>query len=397
MNYVRHGSRKLVSSITRRVCTWASLVTYGLAVYIVLMDTLLYMRLWLGSQTLADAHISIKKLMVGQMSFYIRTPLAYFLEDYFSISVNLPWLTANLISFTHVVLSFVSVKFLADAESLERRQLGCVIFHVRNFLDSLDGVIYRAHVKQTTFKSNYGSFGYLVDAVSDTVGGVCLSLGVALYLLKKRPVMPSAAVNSRASATACFRNTIDACDRRFLPPETHHSSSGENGGPGGVGYSLVIDMTDIDDHKKTSPRSSSSSIPTAGSVYATRLYVIAAAALLGIRLAASGFFWDRSVHIFSDLLDSSSNNKPLANNLTDIQMEMQMSYLSSGFTLFIMFAWRFMCAISLQDIILSAIFLDKIWEFMEKTLCLWWSLLFGLIILTEFHALKMSSTLGISF
>lgn len=236
---------------------WASLITYSLAAYIIIADCLLYAHMWLsgGAQSLSVSHISIKKLMVGQMSFYIRTPLAYFLEDYFSISVNLPWLTANLISFTHVLLSLISVRYLADAESLEHRQFGCVLFHLRNFLDSLDGVIYRAHAKQVTFKSNYGSFGYLVDAVSDTVGGVCLSISIGVYLLRRRPLVSQ---TRAVGSVSYFRSTIDDIDRRFLPAEssiqTAVKSNGENGGAGG-GYSLlVMDNNDIDDKKTNNSR-----------------------------------------------------------------------------------------------------------------------------------------------
>ena len=58
-----------------------------------------------------------------------------------------------------------------------------------------------------------------------------------------------------------------------------------------------------------------------GNVLASRLYVVLAAILLGFRLAAAGFFWDRSVHIYSDLLDSSSSTK-LA-NLTETQVNRQ--------------------------------------------------------------------------
>ena len=43
---------------------------------------------------------------------------------------------------------------------------------------------------------------------------------------------------------------------------------------------------------------------TAINVYATKAVVLGSVALLGIRLALSALFWDRSVHTYEDLLDS---------------------------------------------------------------------------------------------
>ena len=133
----------------------------------------------------------------------------------------------------------VSVRFLID-ESLEWRQFGCVLFHIRNFLDSLDGIIYRAHMKQRVFKSNYGSLGYLVDAVSDTVGGVCLTLSIAVLLCRRRPVVSR---NQKGRFRAC----LDSLDKKILPAESSEVAQ-TNGG-----YSLVIEMDDVD-HKKLTTR-----------------------------------------------------------------------------------------------------------------------------------------------
>lgn len=41
--------------------------------------------------------------------------------------------------------------------------------------------------------------------------------------------------------------------------------------------------------------------------------------------------------------------------------KLQVKILSSTFTLLIMVSWRIMSALSLQDMILTAIFLDKTW------------------------------------
>jgi hypothetical protein len=43
-----------------------------------------------------------------------------------------------------------------------------------------------------------------------------------------------------------------------------------------------------------------------------------------------------------------------------------MQILHSSLTIFIMFAWRFLCALSIQDLILCSIFIDKLWVIFAK-------------------------------
>lgn len=225
----------------------AAYVTYSLAIYIIITDIFLYFDLLADGEenALVKKEISVKKLMVGQMSFYIRAPLAFFLEDYFGISRNLPWLTANVISCIHVVLSLLSVRFLAH-ETLEWRQFGCVLFHMRNFLDSLDGIIYRAHVKQNTFRSNYGSFGYFVDCVSDIIGGICLSLSILIYLYRRRPMI------SAKTYTSWFNMVLEVVDKKIMPNEA--ASPLVPSSPKSGGYSLVIEMDEIEKNGKPHKR-----------------------------------------------------------------------------------------------------------------------------------------------
>jgi hypothetical protein len=130
--------------------------------------------------------LPVKKLMMADATHYIRSPIAELLEKIFGFSTIFPFITANSISLFHCVLSIVSVKFLVD-DSLFWRQIGVVIFQFRNFLDSFDGVIYRAHANSATYKSHYGSIGYFVDAFSDVFGGLCLIGSLCIYFLKHRP------------------------------------------------------------------------------------------------------------------------------------------------------------------------------------------------------------------
>ncbi len=94
-----------------------------------------------------------------------------------------------------------------------------------------------------------------------------------------------------------------------------------------------------------------------------------------------------------------------------------MQILHSSLTIFIMFAWRFLCALSIQDLILCSIFIDKLWvilgrsfgfyikkeeeiryfqflkykEFVVKSHYIGWLSLIGLSILTELHVAQVRS------
>lgn len=112
----------------------ALFVTIAIVAYFILMDICLFGDLHsTNSQLILGKNLPIKKLMVGHASYYIRTPLAYFIEDYFNISKRFPWLTANVISFTHVMLSLISVKFLIN-DCLQWRQFGVILFQVFFFV-----------------------------------------------------------------------------------------------------------------------------------------------------------------------------------------------------------------------------------------------------------------------
>jgi hypothetical protein len=194
--------------------------------------------------------LTVKKIMMCDTTHYIRSPLAELVEDLFGFSDIFPFIGANVISLTHCLLSLFAIRFLSH-KTLFYRQLGVCIFQFRNFLDSFDGVVYRAHSKHKhAYKSVYGSHGYFIDAVSDVFGGICLTVAIGLYLLKHPP--------PKRNRTYCF------------------------------------DMTPLNyQHEKlTTSRLSS------------KIAIVLSVVMIGIRLALSGLFWDRSVHAYEDLLDS---------------------------------------------------------------------------------------------
>ena len=305
--------------------------------------------------------LPVKKIMMADGTHYIRSPIAEFVEYAFSFSEIFPFISANFISFSHCVLSVVSIKFLIN-DNLFWRQFGVCIFQFRNFLDSFDGVIYRAHAKKSIYRSNYGSMGYFVDAFSDVFGGLCLIGSLAIFFLKHRPL--------NKKLTKCFR-TASSDDQS---PTTHTNNNNNNNNEHDLlssnletsslsssTSSLILNNNSNNQNSSSLPISpSSSNSPSTSqspayyspsilyeknvqfknqlnlffsshtsynnysnnkcytakslkdnytSLFATKENILLSVSLLGLRLALSALFWDRSVHTYQDLLDSQSKNE----------------------------------------------------------------------------------------
>ncbi|KAK3099769.1 hypothetical protein FSP39_009353 [Pinctada imbricata] len=157
------------------------------------MDVILYCSL--QTSTLVDPKrqgvyspfhpLSVKLLMSDPVQHYIINPLSEYFDDFTHFSKVFYFITPNMISFFHLFLAVVSAKFVSS-DSLRTRRLGVVIYQIRSWLDSLDGVVFRSqHNEKNTYVSHHESWGYLVDAMCDITGGVLVSFGVLFYLFKQ--------------------------------------------------------------------------------------------------------------------------------------------------------------------------------------------------------------------
>ena len=70
---------------------------------------------------------------------YLDEPLAYLTVTYTRVS---DFISPNAMSLIGVAVAAVSARFLAR-EELKVRQLGVLVFAVRDYIDALDGSIYR--------------------------------------------------------------------------------------------------------------------------------------------------------------------------------------------------------------------------------------------------------------
>ena len=257
--------------------------------------------------------LPVKKIMIADATHFIRSPIAEFVEHSLKFSDLFPFITANSISLLHSVLSVLSIRFLSH-DSLFWRQFGVCLFQFRNFLDSFDGVIYRALAKRTTYKSHYGSLGYFVDAFSDVFGGICLIGSIAIYLLKHPP--------PNKNLTRCFRIAEDPEDPLSTNSNTFTSKNELSNSQKKESYYLPQSNIITSNNKSITEDDNHSYIYNQlnninkdekeivhykeinSNFHATKAAVLCSVALLGIRLGLSALFWDRSVHTYEDLIDS---------------------------------------------------------------------------------------------
>lgn len=187
-----------------RICNMMSLsvhwpvfwATAFIIIYFFLMDCRLYQTLqqWQGANLNATiGHYSpfrpltMKLLMMNHVNHYILMPMAEYFDEYSKFSKRFPFITANMVSFSHIVVCIVAFRMMYS-DSLSVRRWGCLLFQLRNWLDAFDGVVHRSHAgTQFRLKSYRNTSGYLVDAIADTWSGFMESLAMYLFLLKNPP------------------------------------------------------------------------------------------------------------------------------------------------------------------------------------------------------------------
>lgn len=95
--------------------------------------------------------------MNDHTSQYIVSPAAEYFDAFTHFSTMFYFITPNMISFFHLALAFVASRFVAN-ESLYYRRIGVLMYEVRTFLDTMDGVVFRSH---THTKGNFISIHYV--------------------------------------------------------------------------------------------------------------------------------------------------------------------------------------------------------------------------------------------
>ncbi|XP_060558000.1 ceramide phosphoethanolamine synthase-like [Ruditapes philippinarum] len=315
--------QQIYAAISQHQRTIFGVLGLTIACYYLLMDGVLYSTLQSvdlvnqkpakPGQSWSPFHpLSIKLIMTDPTTHYVITPLSENFNRVTKFSQIFYFITPNMITFTHLILAFISAKFVFS-ESLQNRRIGVLLFELRSFLDAFDGTVYRSHATVKAYKSDHSNFGFWFDCTADTIGGFALMFGALFFLWWK------------------------------CPPGTDSSAT-----------TLPWSADDINDAKND--------LVTEKPIKRTQFgyskqFIFLRCLSFGMQTGVSSAIWDQL---------TMRVEKVFLTKLDDPELvTLQSLALHSTTTWLIFWFWRIMCGQSLQQMFLVAIFTDKIWEFLR--------------------------------
>ncbi|XP_013420806.1 ceramide phosphoethanolamine synthase isoform X3 [Lingula anatina] len=315
-----------------------------LALYFFIMDIILlhHIQAWSpvpGRQVKPPAMydpfkpLSVKHIMIDHMTNYVYGPLSEYFNFFSNFSDIFPWITPNMISICHMITSVIAAKLIAD-DNLSCRQIGALVFEFRTYLDSLDGVVYRAHAKNKQYASNWGTLGYNVDMSADILAGGVLFLALTYRIWRNTPESNYSQIESSAAEQGLATKSSNGASDQKIPRKT-----------------LLI-------------------------------YFV----LFGLRLLLSAYFWDHYVHKYHNLLEG--------NDATQKTQALRSDLAHSAPTLIIWWMWRIGNSGAFLEFIIASVVFDKVWEFVRFTHYVGWVFLITLIVASQIHTVEIASAIS---
>ncbi|EDO41207.1 predicted protein [Nematostella vectensis] len=274
---------------------------------------------------------SIKLRMQDHTSHYINLPLMELAEDKLGIS-NIPGVTPNLISGTHLFCAIVAAKCMTSGQ-LGMRRFGVALYELRYQLDILDGVVYRAQAnKRNSYASGFGSIGYLVDAFTDFCGGILLALSCALFLSRYPPL-------KRVKT------------RIYGDQELGRKSS------------LMYGEGEVDKF-----------------VHLSRRTVMVKMFLVTLQIVLRSALWDYFLRNYHDLLERRNPQIP---------QFMQEEVLDYRSTWLVMWFWKLSSADAALQFTLLAVLFDKLWMWVQLLNYIGWIQLVIVALISQMHLMEV--------
>lgn len=304
----------------------------------------------------------MKLLMTDPINHYILGPSAEYFDEITHFSKVFYFITPNMISITHVIVSIISAK-LVSSENLSTRRVAVALYYFRSWLDDLDGVVYRSHSHtKGLYISNHNTFGYYVDIYSDILGGVFLMVGILFYLWKS--LLP--ANEGKNGGKSYTPLPLTKSDSGPSSPVLSSSPSRK------FNFNILSVFTTNDRH---------------GSPILTKKYIFLKTLSVGLLIAAASGTWDKCVERYTELFQTEMSDS----NLTQIQTDA----LHSGGTWLIIYMWRLFEGQAILHMVLVSVFMDKIWEFLNVTQYLGYMVIIVLNIISYIHLYHVRQELKI--
>ncbi|XP_067007185.1 ceramide phosphoethanolamine synthase [Anabrus simplex] len=321
-----------------------------LLVYFLYMDAKLYYRIqhyplrrdfdnasnvdseFFGSCDLSPlCDVTVKSLMLDHPNVYLFSPLATIIDRLFGIH-QISYITPNMISAFHVVVALASAKCIAS-DSLVYRRVGVGLFLIRSMLDELDGHVARARKNMHGENSEIGSVGFFVDGMCDAIGTVALLVGCLVFLKNNPP------------------------RRGYMQLQA-----------------IIPQVLDI------------AKDPGAGVAYKSKITskkVLHKLGCLGAQMLLSSTAWNRYIALYQNLLER--------HEVTEQQAECQIQAFRSSLMWSVAWLWRMFNPHAFLNVMLVAIFCDKLWEFLRAIQYVGFIILLSLVCISEMHVQEVQA------
>jgi len=161
---------------------WMDVATY---VHLQRMPLLPHRHLNISSREVFSpfSPLTVKQLMQSPVNHYVEETFGHWVVSVTSLADSV---TPNLVSLMGVACATLSARMLA-ADSLRVRQLGVLVYKVRDFLDSVDGWIARERSGEV-LKMRSGTTGYYVDGYCDGAAVLFVFYGTSTFIAIIRQV-----------------------------------------------------------------------------------------------------------------------------------------------------------------------------------------------------------------
>lgn len=292
--------------------------------------------------------INAKGLFLGPTDFYIHKPLSIALNNGFHIDL---YVSANFVSFLHIVVALLGSQLIAN-DAISVRRVGVLVYQFRNYLDCLDGVVAKEEhrrrgdiilMNQPT--GGEGAFGYFVDGVSDGLGCIFL-LTACLVHLQRHP----------------YHRKVQQIMYTPLTSVSVGGNGALGGGGGANNHQKKGNCCKLETNCKESEYRTGWEVWVRKCLGLCRITRAGLPAVLFLnQLLLSSLFWNRNILLYGRMLEPGSAGlagKEYSNGVASRVLHSPIMWL-------VIFGWRILNPLFLSDILLLAIFLDRMHEFLH--------------------------------
>lgn len=391
--------------------------------------------------------MSVKLMMTDPVDNYLLAPLSEAFADMVNFKDNLWFITPNMVSYAGVISALVAAK-LVSYNSSTLHKLSYLMFQLRTWLDDLDGAVARSRLGIHKHVSLQKTPGYVIDGVCDAIGFVAYIIGCYIFMRNtirrrgrnSRPVdrynlqsiteikssSPSTyiplqqeycdehdALNSppdQPDSDRDYGNTIDADEEdeeihfNALEGFARHEKFARRDNDGQLlsdkkpkGFQIITKRINnfarsivyLEKIKKDGKRSNVVFYryikeKIKNKLSNSELVMVTLCFLLQIAMCAT--FWNRYILVYRDLLETTSEDP--------VQAKMKSKIIKSNIMYIIIWFWRLTNGHSFMQMLIAAVFIGKLWQFLNFIKYIGFIVIIVLATITELHIIDVKNYLS---